>query len=158
MLMLKPDKNYSMHLVHLIGTAWFTVNTLSEVHVGDSQESRHVHSVVTFLLRFFFFFFKYYFIVFFISFFFTNSLFHKFYRAGCKTSAIWACKHWIFRFLAVAMVPMTVLKLKNIWKINLSNNRSCKTKPARCAKRWVNQQEFERQWRACQRCTGSLVK
>lgn len=43
------------------------------------------------------------------SFSFMNSLFHKIYRAGCKTSAIWACKHWIFLFLAVEMNLM-------VWK------------------------------------------
>lgn len=60
---------------------------------------------------------------------FTNSLFHKVYRAGCKTSAIWACKHWICLFLAVEMNWM--VWSKKHMKINLSKLRSCKTKPTR---------------------------
>lgn len=95
-----------MHLVHLFQIAGFTVNTLYR----STYSAMHVLS-----LHF--------------SSSFTNSLFHKIYRAGCKTSAIWACKHWIFLFLAVAMNRM--VWSKNIWKINLSKLRSCKPKPTR---------------------------
>lgn len=69
---------------------------------------------------------------------FMNSLFHKIYRAGCKTCAILACKHWIFLFPGYGDDTDGVSK--NDLKINLFKLRPCKTKPTRFTKWWVNQQ------------------
>lgn len=64
--------------------------------------------------------------------------FTRFYRAGCKTCAILACKHWIFLFPGYGDDTDGVSK-KDM-KINLFKLRPCKTKPTRFTKWWVNQQ------------------
>lgn len=67
-----------------------------------------------------------------------NSLFHKICRAGCKTCAILACKHWSFLFPGYG--DDTDGGSKKDMKINLFKLRPCKTKPTRFPKWWVNQQ------------------
>lgn len=69
---------------------------------------------------------------------FMNSLFHKICRAGCKTCAILACKHWNFLFPGYG--DDTDGGSKKDMKINLFKLRPCKTKPTRLPKWWVNQQ------------------
>ena len=135
-----------MHFVHLFQIAWFTVNTLYRRTYPPlawitrcRRRPRHFPSS-------FFFFFS------------SNSLFHKdFYRAGCKTSAIWACKHWIFLFPGCGDesdgVEFKIDENKNLPKL-----RSCKTKPTRCIQNNERtQRKFVQQWGVCQPCSGVLV-
>lgn len=133
-----------MHLVHLFQIAWFTVNTLyRSTYPRLVWITRCTSS--TFSFQFFFFFSS-------------NSLFHKdFYRAGCKTSAIWACKHWIFLFPGCGDesdgVEFKIDENKNLPKL-----RSCKTKPTRCIQNNERTlRKFVQQWGVCQPCSGVLV-
>lgn len=133
-----------MHLVHLFQIAWFTVNTLyRSTYPRLAWITRCTSS--TFSFQFFFFFSS-------------NSLFHKdFYRAGCKTSAIWACKHWIFLFPGCGDesdgVEFKIDENKNLPKL-----RSCKTKPTRCIQNNERTlRKFVQQWGVCQPCSGVLV-